>query len=318
MWGNRLGWMISAGISVVTIIFYAMLLLGPSISDPTELTMRAGAMDPISLPGSPKALIEGSGSADLYQQAIDGYKANNDAFDRYAKGGKLNSPEFKKIIPTIDLLVDAAGSNSVFGKKAESIVRYNPGQSEGLKPAEELGRTAIKIGIQYNVAKNKEQAKKYLNAGFALGYAMCSERLVYHELRIGQDLMRSAAINLSTIDTEHGADYKSIDAQYKEFFEAQQKYMALCNPADDRTIARNAGDVFNLAQNSQERMWRIESIMMLGHLRYNAGQPGDQRGAESVLTKLAADGSLEAPVATAVKAAQAMTIQEHRTSMQMQ
>jgi len=277
MWGNRLGWMISAGIMVVTVVLYTMLLIGPSVTAPTDLTMRAGAMDALSLPGNPRALLPTGGTddaSDLYEQAMDAYHANKSAFDSYSQKGKLNTSDFNEVSPAMDLLISAAGASKggVFAKKPSAVVRYNPDQSEALKPAEQLGRIAIRIGLQYNAAKKPDDAKKYLQAGFALGYAMCNERLVYHELRIGQDLMRSAALNLMTIDKEHGADFKAIDGLYRQFTEGLQKYMFLFNPSDERAIAKNAGDVFNLAQNSQERMYRIEAIMMLGHFRYNAAQ----------------------------------------------
>jgi len=64
-------------------------------------------------------------------------------------------------------------------------------------------------------------------------------------------------------------------------------------------------------------MYRIEAIMMLGHFRYNAAQPGDQRGADAALTKLAADSSLDSAVKAAVKAAQDLTAVQHGNSQQM-
>jgi len=317
MWGNKMGWMISAGITLVTIILYVMLLIGPSVTPPTSLTTSAGAMDALSLPGNARALVvAGSGSADAYQQAIDLYKADRMAFDHFADGGKINTPAFETVKPAIDLLVDAAGSTGgPFAKNPADVVRYNPDQSEALKPIYQLGRIANLVGQKYNIAKQPELAKKYLQAGYSLGYAMCNERLVYHEFRIGQELMRNAALNLMTIDKSKGADYKAIDGQYKPFVEGMQKYMVLFNPSDDRMIASNAGDVFNLALHSQERMWRIEAIMMLGHLRYNANQPGDQRGAEATLAKMT--GETDPAVAAAVKVARELTLQQHGNSQQM-
>ena len=322
MWGNKQGWIISACIFAATVVLYAVLLLGPSISSPTELTTKAGALDAIALPAVPMpSAVEGAGDpAALYQQAIDAYNADADSFDKYyASAGKLNTDGFKAIQPALDLLVQAAGSGKapIFAKKPDAVVMYNPAQVSALKPAEMLGRDALRVGLQYNAAKNKEQSKKYLQAAYMLGYNMASERLVYHELRIGQDLMVSAAINLSTIDADHGADYKPVDAAFKDFMDSQQKFIDLCNPANDATIATNAGDVFNLAEHSQERMWRDEAIMMLGHFKYNAAQPGDQRGAVTVLNKIAAEPNLDPAVAAAVKAALALTIEDHRTSMSL-
>ncbi len=319
MWGNRLGWMISAGIMAVTIVLYTILLLGPSVTAPTELTTRAGAMDALVLPGNAKGLVvAGGGSADAYQRAIDLYKADTSTFDRFADGGKLNTPEFKTVKPAIDLLVEAAGSTGgPFAKNPGEIVRYNPDQTEHLNPVYQLGRIANLAGQKYNIAKQPDQAKKCLQAGYALGYAMCYERLVYHEFRMGQELMRNASLNLTTIDKSKAAEYKAIDAQYRPFFESMQKYMFLFNPSDERMIAKNAGDVFNLAQNGQERMYRIEAIMMLGHFRYYAAQAGDQRGADAVLAKMALDSSLDPAVLAAVKVAQSLTIAQHGNSQQM-
>ncbi|CAN5363815.1 hypothetical protein BH10PLA1_BH10PLA1_12480 [soil metagenome] len=323
MWGNRQGWIISAVITVITVVLYTILLLGPSVSAPTDLTTRAGAMDAITLPGNPQSLLTGGGSADtaeLYRQAISNYRSTPDAFDSYYKTGKLNSPAYKAVIPTIDLLVQASQSSNptVFSKRPDAIVRYNPDQFLAMAPLDQLGHVALRIGLQYNAAKKPDLAKKYWQAAYALGCAMVNERLTFRELQIGQDLLATSSINLGGSDVSNAAAFRGINASSPEFMKKLMTYMALFNPSDQRVISNNAGDVFNLAQNSKERMWRDEAIMMLGHYRYNAVNPGDQVGARKALEKLAGDSTLDPAVAAAVKVAQELTPEQHSNSQNIQ
>ena len=206
---------------------------------------------------------------------------------------------------------------TVYAKHPEAIVKYNPDQFEALTPLDELGRLLNRVGLQYNVLKPKPQpdmAKKYWQAEYALGYAMVSERLTFREYQIGQDLLRSAALNFSASEPS----FKAIDPAYRDLTEKVVKLMSIFNPSDPKVITNNGGDVFNLAMNSQERMWRVEAIMMLGHYRYNAVNPGDQIAANKVLEKLAGDSSLDPAVQVAVKAAQDLTSVQHGNSQNLQ
>jgi hypothetical protein len=328
MWGNRMGWMISAGIVVVWIGIMAMMIFGVGPTPPTALTTSPGAMDPIVLPGNPRALVpvgSGDGTA-FYTQAIDAYNADPSAYnpDLVTKA-KLSAADLKKM-SAMELLIQAsdAGKGTVFATRPETIVCYGLPQHKGIEAAYNLGRYANGLGQRLKIAKptpRPQEAKKYFIAAFNLGFAMCSERLVYMEFYRGQELMQNAVLGLADVETENASELKAWPPQMKDLIDDKQSRFVQIHNAmnmfDKAAIERNAGDVYNLAKNSQERMWRIEAILAVGHFRYNAVNPGDQRAVGKFLDQLAASDSLDGPTKAAIKAAQNLTEAQHNTSAQM-
>jgi hypothetical protein len=122
---------------------------------------------------------------------------------------------------------------------------------------------------------------------------MADERLCYSELSDGLGLMSGAAIGMGEIAQDDG-DQPRADA-LNQFAKSLQDYTSqkllpietVLSSVDSSMIERYAGDLFFIAQNSKERMWRVESILSLGRLKYNAGHPGDNRGALRVATEIA-------------------------------
>ncbi len=324
MWGNRIGWMISAAIVIVTVGLYAMLLTGPSATLPTALSTHAGAMDAITLPGVPRSLVPAGGGEDgtsLYQQAIAAYKAQPSLYDPDKVGKVSLKPEDLKKLQAIEFILEAASASkaTIFATKPEQIIRYGAAQFEALKPLDDLGRMTMNLGVRLKIAKKPDLAKKYLEAAFDLGYTMCNERVVYMEFFRGQEFMQNAALNLASVDTAHAEQFNAFPPQMKFFLDSKAftSFRDAIRTVDPKAIERNAGDVFKIAQDSEDRMWRVEAIMAMGHFRYMAVNPGDQRTVEKTLAKIGADSSQDPAVLAAVKAAQNLTLADHNTSAQM-
>ena len=77
-----------------------------------------------------------------------------------------------------------------------------------------------------------------------------------------------------------------------------------------------AGDVFAFAGGANgggaaEKMWRVESLLKLGRLRYSAARLGDKGGAERVL-KAVASGASDPAVKLAAEKGRDLTLRDFR------
>jgi hypothetical protein len=319
MWGNSLGWGISAVIVAVTVgsLVWVSRMLN-QISDPTPFSQTSGAADAMAMPGPPEGALPddsggNSGGVDtvaLYHQAIDLYQKNPISFDRFL--AEHDAENFKVVAPAVELLRQAAGKSSlgIFAGTPEEAVNYDP--NTPLKVLKEIGDCANEAGLVAKVANDKDGAIADFQAAFSLGQRMADERLCYAELTDGIGLMDGAAIEMGDIAKDNG-DRANADA-LNQFAVALSDFSnhklvpieTVLSSIDQPTIEQYAGDLFWLARNSKERMWRVQSILALGRLKFNAGKPGDNRGAARVTAEIA--GTDPDPVIkTAAKAASELT-----------
>jgi len=300
MWGNSLGWGISALIVAVTVgsLVWVSRMLS-QISDPTPFSTTSGAADALAIPAPPDGALpddspSNSGAVDtvaLYHQAIDLYQKDPISFDRFL--AQHDAGDFKVVAPAVDLLRQAAGKNSlgIFAATPEEAVNYDP--NTPLKELKAVGDCANEAGLVKKVANDKDEAITDFQAAFSLGQRLADERLCYAELSDGIGLMDGAAIEMADIAKDNG-DQTKADA-LNQFAVALSDFsnhklvpiQTVLSSIDQPTIEQHAGDLFWLAQNSKERMWRVQSILALGRLKYNAGHPGDNRGAARVTTEIA-------------------------------
>jgi len=86
----------------------------------------------------------------------------------------------------------------------------------------------------------------------------------------------------------------------------------------DEDKATYAGDIFQIARESPERMWRVEAILKLGRFKFNAATRGDQFGAKRTLRAMAAmqsvspDPLTQLSVHSAILAAANLTLEDYR------
>src|SRR5256714_8998513 len=112
MFGNRLGWGISAAIVVVTALLMSLLYkMGTQIAPPGTVGLNA-ANYTMQLPLDPRSLAtwmsEEQDAIAIYREAIAEYNAKTLAYNAYIERGKLNSPEYAQIEKGVDLLVKAS------------------------------------------------------------------------------------------------------------------------------------------------------------------------------------------------------------------
>jgi hypothetical protein len=319
MWGNSLGWGISAIIVAVTVgalVWVSRTL--HTISDPTDFSTRSGAADAIAAPAPPAgALPNDAGGVDsvaLYRQAIDLYQKNTTDFDEFARHPAR--PELAAVEPAVELLRTATGKNSlgIFSGTPQDAVSYET--NTPLEALKTLGDCATGVGLLDKTAKKTDAAIGDFQAAFCLGERMADERLCYAEFSDGLGLMGGAAIELAEI-AKDGGDQSKADA-LNQFASSLSDYSnrrlvpiwTVISSIDQTTVERNAGDIFWLARNSKERMWRVESILTLGRIKFNAGRPGDNRGALRIVSQIA-QTDRDPVIKTAANQARDLTLDEY-------
>jgi len=326
MFGNTKGWLISSLIIVVVSLLIILWGKPPEITPPTKtiplaMTPVSEALkdaDPTGL-GIKPADTDGD-AHDLYVKVIDDYKENHFKYEEYPSHvAKLwsDKPEF------LQWIVEAGDCKkaSVFSKNPQLIISYD-NVLDPLDALEKTGGMTNGLGLYLvadAISKKKEippDADKYLNAAFLLGERMFYERLRFEELRVGDELMSDAAFGL-----EKEAVYKQDKAraaQIEAFVNAIKSYdqkvlstwQAISGIGGD-TLS-NAGDIFDVAENSKEPMWRIEAMLKLGRMHYmNNVTAADQRGAVRVLKRMADDAD-SFPLRTAAEKARDLKVEDFR------
>ncbi len=75
----------------------------------------------------------------------------------------------------------------------------------------------------------------------------------------------------------------------------------------------NAGDIFDVAANSEEPMWQIEATLKLGRMRFmNNVTLADQRGAVRILKQMAENSDLPYPIRIAAEKGRDLKVEEFR------
>jgi hypothetical protein len=328
MFGNRLGWGISAALAVIIGLGLWLIVSANAISRPSQgmvaqkvslnLLSHPEMLDPIQLPFNPQAILpsmtEAKDAALLYRNAIDECKSDVYTYrDMYqaGKGGKPKSDNYKDL-PAIAFIVDARNCTTMnlFAARPEEVIDYG---KEGGAPIDLLyyvGKAASKIALRLP-ADRRDEALALAEAVFSLGVKMCNERLRWQEFTYGAELLREGAYMINKLDSARPAA-GAVDAGMKQLLESR------CNPlahvitsVDQDVIGRTAGDIFYIAKNSKERLWRVEAILKLGRYKFNVGTEGrgaDQRAAIFAVKRMAADAKLDPVLRAAAKAADELTL----------
>lgn len=320
MWGNRLGWALSAALVAVVGALILLIQMATAISPPTELTRNAENLRAIQLPIDPESIVPASRPSNagiLYRRVIDAVHQDLDAFLTPTKAEGR-----ERIKPAMDLLIEAAGcgSMSLFADRPQELIRYDhPGnRREALEALLQAGRAAVQIGLAYRIEHKADEARRHLEAAFALGEKLFRERLVFDEAQAGYELMISASLALAKLEEESGngaraAQIQSFADQTRSYFDQRVRPIwEAVSSIDPAVSQQHAGDVFVLAVRSEERMWRVEAAMKLGLLRRMSSRAGDQRGAGRVLKEIAEDPKEDPIVRSASVLGRDLSLEEFR------
>ena len=309
MWGNALGWTISLLIVVATaggLVFFERHLA--NLTQTTDLVRDPAVLAPIELPVAPAAVLAPSDSCDagpIYRRVIEEVLARLDDYERFAAEGRASDEADR--LSALELLTTATGCSqmSLFTRAPGEVINY--GSKPELQAIRLAGKCANKLGLLLRHENRPDEAAKYHDAAFALGARLYEERLVLDELLAGLELMSESA--RATPQRSEAA--RNFVAAYQEYDRTRvQPLRRAIGSIDPAVIERHSGDVFHAARHAKERMWRVEAILKLGRLRYNAARVADQQGANRLLERLGDDP--DPVIRAAAHAAKNLSIERYR------
>jgi hypothetical protein len=322
MFGNALGWCISAVIVLAVGGMLALLEKAGGISPPSgEFSARPAYFDKLSLPVPPRSIVkmdDSCDSADAYRQAIAAYENEPVKYENF-----LLSRSAGPVPPlaAVDKVLEAAhcGTMDLFYKSPAEVVNYKA-EREPLKAIRTAGQAAINLGLRKKADPKKpdpQGAMKYFEAVFCLGAKLFEERVVYEEMEDGIALMGAAAVAMSSVvkekDPARAQVLLDFDKQTRDYFKDRiAPVWRVISSIDQTVIESHAGDVFKLAADSHEPLWRTEALLKLGRYRFNAGRAADQRGALRVLRQVADDPNATPAARLAAAAGRDLTMEQYR------
>ena len=309
MWGNALGWTIS--LLIVAATATGLVLLERHLADvtpTTDLVRDPAMLAPVALPVAPDAVVvprEACDAGPMYRQAIDLVLADRDGYERFAADGR-GSAEARSL-GALEALASARPCSrmTLFAAAPAEVLNYGP--KPELQAIRVAGFCAIRLGLLLNREGKSDEAMKQYEAAFALGARLYEERLVLDELLVGLELMSAAARAMG----EANAQAPRFLSAYQEYDRARlQPLRRAIGSIDPGVIATHTGDVFHLARSAKDRVWRVEAILKLGRLRYNAARLADQQAATRALDQLIGDA--DPVIRAAANAARNLSIEQYR------
>lgn len=312
MFGNRLGWGISAVMAIIVIGGWLLVENQLRLTDPTNFSSpeNLAALSP-PLPPEPVVQFNEPGDAgQAYRQAAAVYPDNSDACEDFAKHPADGAPP-----QPIQLVLDAMHQRGVV------VLANDPGQlinytqhNPALEAMEELGHVMDAAGLMFFQQKKLEDARRFYHAVYALGLRLYDERLDYDEYLAGMGLMNEATAGLGECEPAGSAARQQLEQQESAVASFDQDhvrpiYQVLVS-GDPAAIAANAGDIFVFATSAKERMFRVEAIMKLGRYRFDAARNADQMAVPRYLRKLVNDP--DPAVRCAAAAARDLTLEQYR------
>src|SRR4051794_33536078 len=203
MWGNRLGWVVSACLVLLVAKPLWIASQAPRASSPSGVF--PALMSRIALPADAKSVAPGvmaepCDAGDLYREAIQEYQSNRRAYDKYFSNPRSAQAEKPK---AVELLTQASrcADMTLFVKTPSELLNYRP-ETPGVETMEKLGRMANQLGLLYRLDKKPQEARRYFEAMFALGYHLYAERVAWIEFTAGVNLMADAARGLAKLETD--------------------------------------------------------------------------------------------------------------------
>ena len=324
MWGNKLGWGISGLIVILMVGLLALINAAGTVSPPSAFSANANNMAALELPVDPKVVItmsEPCDAADLYKQAIADYEVNSMRYERFitpTAGLDLGEGASLK---GVQLLLKARNCANMtwFTNAPEKVITSD--QKPEIEALRSIGRVTNNIGLLMKMAGRDAEAQQYHEAVFALGAKLYAERVAWAEMQLALEMLSTAATSLSSLaektgDTNRQAEMDDFRQQYLEYNEDRIKpVLKVISSIDQKVIRTHTGDIFEIANRSNEKMWRVEAILKLGRMKYDvggsSGRFGDQMGAKRYIKSRLNDP--DPMIKRAANAAKELTIEQYRS-----
>jgi len=303
MFGNRVGWGISALIVLAAVLLlWRVYRIGTDFTPPGPIGQSA-ALWTMQLPVDPRSIAtwmtEDVDAIDLYKQVIAEYMANL-AYDGYLRQASADPAVIQQINKGIDLMIRASTAKrpGVFIDRPSEIITYDSDRRP-LKALKAMGDVGIRLGLILN---NKDRpvydatrARQVFQAVFSLGLKLYEERLVWEEADYGLKLMATSRYLDDPASPGRADLLQKFDDQRKPFYfkyiDPLLRHIFIANPDAKRfpQFRSWGGDMAALATKCPEYMWRVEAIFALGRCKFQGNTMGDQKGAVRLLKSLCED-----------------------------
>ncbi|MCY2955013.1 MAG: hypothetical protein NTU53_24055 [Planctomycetota bacterium] len=314
MFGNALGWAISAIIVGATIWFLNILGEQGDISPPGPVGLNAvnwTAQLPIEPATLAPYMVDPIDPAPLYAEAITLYVADQYDLRRVERVTSTKSADAQRWTRIMELLLRAGKSSRpvVFGPTPADVINYDP--EPKLDAVRAIGAMAVRLALLHSAEQDKDHARQYAEAVFSLGAKMYAERLSFGQYSAAHSLLGDSSLLLAKFAEDAGQAQRAATLQ-----DFNSKRLATFNKEVDpvrrsvMVLEPDPGDMFALADRSAEPMWRVEAILALGRLRYSAERSGDKQGASKVVAALCTSG--DPRIRTAAIAARDLTVEQFR------
>jgi hypothetical protein len=327
MWGNTLGWILSAAITALAVVLAVILWQAGQPTPPTAF--MATAMMPLGtitadataagLDGTDPAINAGA----LYRRAINDCSTDErrHAYEALSKNNDTASAiSAAEELKGVDLIAAGAkgGSMDLYKSKPREIANYLP-TVDSLDDLELIGKAALSVARAKQSAGDKPGALALAKAVEVLGYNLYKERITYDELKVGESLLGEGGATVGAFaeadnDAAAATGQKKLDAdRIKEFKSTIDPVSKVIHTFGDQSpddsdgtpnAENHAGDYYAMAVNPKvDRVWRVEAIRRIGRLIFNAKQKADQTRAPKFLAKLANDTSEDSVIRAAADTA---------------
>jgi hypothetical protein len=304
MFGNAIGWLISAVIAALAGVLGYQIVLD---SQPTAPTPWVKTVTTLNLDDVAKAALEPmtdmkDDAGQLYRDAAKDYDNHRTEYEQLQATRDFDD-ETEAVIRQLkgfDMIVQAGQcpTMDLFASKPEEIVGFNTEVAvlSKLQLLSSAMENVINLAKLPDV-KRYDVARKFANALAAMGYHLYKERVAYVELSAGEDFLGAGSDSLLSIaKAEHSAGKMAVQQQLQdrrlaEFKDQVMPVFAVISGQGDEDISAHAGDMFLLATTpSTDRVWRVEAIRKLGRLQFNSPKSlADQLKAKKILIQLASD-----------------------------
>jgi hypothetical protein len=324
MWGNAQGWIFSGVIAVLMGAMFAYVVIPPGMTAPTgTLTMAMKAAD---LGTDPDTIVNApSGDADagvIYESAAKHWTAQKDKFEPLKQDILVADKNIPEPITEIISAVNCKPM-TLFSNHLDEVINYRSGHPT-LESLNSAGELLNSLALLHTTDKylDANVATRYATAAFNLGRHLYTERIVFIEWMDGLTLMESASRVLAKVETDPGRQQtlKDFAGSVNDYVTKQTiPLWKIIGGISEDDNGKYPGDMFQIARESPERMWRVEATLKLGKLKFLVGVPtGDHNGAKRFLTQMAAsqilspDPLTQQSVHAAALAAADLTIEDFR------
>jgi hypothetical protein len=317
MFGNLIGWIISAVLVVLAVLAGNVIL---SVAQPTA---ASGSIESkasqLTLDDQAKAVLPPMDNLkddvnDLYRQASANYEQNKPQYETLQKARDLKEVDYASLTG-LDALVKASScpSMDLFKAHPEEIVGFSSSVTV-LDNLEEVAKAAEQLVVLAHGDKQYDLARKYAVAVQVLGYHLYHERAAYDELSTGESLLGAADTLLISLDEDQNLNDQrsavmSFEAARKdEYANKIEPVVHVLRALGPQNLRDYAGDFYVMAADpAVDRVWRVEAIRRIGRLHFDAENKADQIKSRKFLARQAVDTSQDPVILAAAKAALNMT-----------